>query len=102
MIDTAHSLITSMSIVPRFTPIYPENLFDIIQWCHDYPPFDKFPVTPERRFGIGLYQIHQGMDWKDGGVNKYESLAAAVLHFTQTALAVGADIVEICRLGLYL
>jgi hypothetical protein len=79
-----------MYLPPRFNPLYsPQNYYDILDWCMQYPSFDKFPVAPDKRFGIAIYQIHQCMDWRDNGVNKYESLAAAVLHFIQTGLALG-------------
>ncbi len=65
---------------PIFGPIYPANIFDLMNWCDDYRKNDRFPVEINIRFIIALYQIHQGMGWKDNGVNKYESYAAAVIH----------------------
>jgi hypothetical protein len=94
MIETANSIITSMHIAPRFTPIYPENIFDIIQWCKDYEHFDKFKCGARARFSIGFYQIHQGIEWKDNGVNKYESFAAAVLHFFMVTEYLKLDVVN--------
>lgn len=61
------------------------NFSRIIMWANTYNRHNKYPTPPDRTFGIALYQIHQGMAWKDGGVNKYESFAASALHFIRVA-----------------
>lgn len=78
---TAAQHINNLHIREDNQPIYPTNIFDILAWCRDYDRNNKYPVNTLTRFCIGHYQIHQGMAWKDGGVNKYESFAAATLHF---------------------
>jgi hypothetical protein len=62
-------------------PIETINLIEILNWCSDYNRYNKYPCNIFKRFLIAQYQIHQGMDWKDMGLNKYESYAAALLNF---------------------
>lgn len=81
MIETAASKITELSISHPLGDMWPENIYDIITWCRDYDRRNKYPVDILKRFAIGFYQISQGMNWKDGGVNKYEGYAAGVIHF---------------------
>jgi hypothetical protein len=73
--------ITELYIGKRLKPIRTTNLIELQEWCRDYNRRNKFPCDVKTRFAIGFYQIHQGMSWKDNGENKYESYAAAVLHF---------------------
>lgn len=84
---TASSEIIKLTLQPTILgPVYPTNIFDIFWWCKDYEERNKFPATILNRFAIGFYQISQGIAWKDGGRNKYESYAAAALHFCMVAV----------------
>jgi hypothetical protein len=74
-------MITETSLALRPNDIYPTDIYEIIIWAVDYDKRNRFPVDTLKRFAIGLYQIHQGMHWKDNGPNKYESFAAAAVHF---------------------
>lgn len=90
------ALITSLSLQPPslLREVCADNIFDLMWWCKYYEEQNKFPATILNRFAIGFYQIHQGMLWKDGGVNKYESYAAAILHFIMVAVRLNLPIDE--------
>lgn len=70
-----------IALSPR--PLYPIYYLDLYNWCRDYDKNNKFPNNDLNTFIIGFYQIHQGMEWRDNGVNKYESYAASIIHFTR-------------------
>lgn len=72
---------SELSIAHQISPLWATNVFDLMFWTNDYRKRNRFPVPILKRFAIGLYQINQGMEWKDQGVNKNEGFAAAVLHF---------------------
>jgi len=92
---TAYSEIHRMSISPLpIAPCYPETTLDLQVWCLEYHCYNKFPVTTLGRFAIGFYQIHQGLSWKDGGLNKYESFAASALHFIMVSEALNLPLEE--------
>lgn len=74
-----------LSIGRRLGPVTATNIYDLQYWCRDYNRRNKFPADNLKRFAIGFYQIHQGMSWQDNGPNKYESFAAAILHFIMVA-----------------
>lgn len=92
MLETAAGKITQLSIAMPLEPLYPDNIYDLVCWARDYDRNNHFPVDTLRRFSIGFYQIHQGYEWKDGGINKYEAFAAAVIHFIIVA--------ERCKLNI--
>jgi hypothetical protein len=64
-------------------PLETENWCEVIAWCRDYNRWNKYPVPMLQRFGIGVYQIHQAMEWADL-LNKAESYMASFLHFQMT------------------
>lgn len=94
MITTVSHLIEIASGQKILYPCEENNLIGIQNWCKEYNRFNKFPTTPINRFLIGVYQIHQGMDWKDNGLNKYESYCASFLHFVMLAEMLELDIAE--------
>lgn len=53
-------------------------------WCRRLHREGPHPCDPMRRFAIGVYQIHQAIDWV-GTESEYESYAAAAIHFTAAA-----------------
>ena len=61
-------------------PIETTDLIDLQLWCRDYHRNTRYPSSVERRFGIGFYQIYQGMAWT-GTKSHAESFMAAVCHF---------------------
>jgi hypothetical protein len=79
------------SIARKLRPIYEINVYGLEQWCKDYETNNKYPVPVGKRFQIGLYQINQGTNWKDGGLNKYESYCAAFLHFMMVCTTMKLD-----------
>ena len=56
------------------------NLIELLNWARDYHKTNKYPCDFLKRFAIGFYQIYQGIAWKDND-NRYESFAAAGIHF---------------------
>lgn len=77
----------------KIRPIDFFSSLEISSWCRDYIRYNKYPANIIERFAIGIYQIHQGMEWADAG-NKAESFMSATLHF----LMVG----EMLKAGCYM
>ena len=65
-------------------PIKTDNILELQEWCSFYDRNGKYPATILERFAIGLYQIYQGMEWKDVE-NRNESWCAAFIHFLTLA-----------------
>lgn len=61
-----------------------ESWLVINLWCRDYIRHNKYPCDVLKRYAIGIYQIHQGLEWGDL-LNKAESFMAAFLHFQMVA-----------------
>jgi hypothetical protein len=91
MIETAADMINIMTLqrpmssISVMPPCDEQNIIGLQLWCREYELHNKYPVDILTRFNIGVYQIHQGMAWKDNGLNKYESYCAATLHFIMVA-----------------
>lgn len=83
--NVAANKITEFAFARQLSDFYPTNIYDIVFWCRDYERRNNYPTTIDRRFAIGFYQIHQGISWKDGGINKYEAYASATCHFMMVA-----------------
>ncbi len=66
------------------TPIRSDNILQLQEWCSFYDKYGKYPANILERFAIGLYQIKDGMEWKDI-LNKNESWCAAFIHFLTVA-----------------
>lgn len=81
MLGTEKYMSNIMSIARPLGPVDATTILELMEWCSDYNRRTQYPSAALKCFAIGFYQIHQGMEWKDGGLNKYESYAAAVLHF---------------------
>ena len=75
------------------SPIYPDTLADLQEWCREYERGTVYPVGGAHiRFGVGIYQLHQAMGWmgefSKTGVDtraQNESLASAATHFITAA-----------------
>lgn len=91
---------TEFSIALPLGPVDDKCIFGILYWCKDYEKRCKYPATILNRFAIGFYQIHQGMEWKDNGINKYESFAASALHFMMVAVRLELPIEEFLEIRL--
>lgn len=65
-------------------PIKSDNILELQEWVRMYDRHGKYPANILERFAIGLYQIYQGMEWKDIA-NKNESWCAAFIHFLTLA-----------------
>lgn len=64
----------------KIRPIEDFSPIGISNWCRDYSRHNKYPTGFLERYAIGIYQIHQGMEWPDP-MNKAESFMSACLHF---------------------
>jgi len=53
---------------------------DLANWCRRYVSEGPYPCDAVYRYGIGIYQIAQGVDWA-GTVSAGEGYAAACIHF---------------------
>lgn len=61
------------------------NLFELLEWCQEYKNSKRCTTCdPMRRFAIGVYQIYQGIEWRDSASGN-ESFAASFLHFLMVA-----------------
>ena len=72
-------------------PIKSDNILELQEWVSFYDKNGKYPANILERFAIGLYQIKDGMEWKDI-VNKNESWCAAFIHFLTVAEKLGLPI----------
>ena len=98
---------------PRFdyipeTPIPDCNYYTLYNWTQYHFRHGNAVVTVPQRFGIGIYQISQAMEWKRellGATDQvYECFASAALHFlgvfsmrnyTETNLLVSYNLLDI-------
>jgi hypothetical protein len=71
----------------KLQPITPRTLEHFQDWCRVFHKNTSHPVNAERRFSIGMYQISQALNWKCDGPVRWQSYAAAALHFTAAATA---------------
>lgn len=90
--QTAFSIIDAKGNTTLHRPSDEDCIYGLITWVREYERATKFPVDILRRFAIGIYQIHQGIDWSvsrhhsfNDTTNKEESYAAAALHFLMVA-----------------
>lgn len=97
ILGTEKYMTNYMSIDRPLGPIEAATVMELLEWVSDYNRRTKYPNEPLKLFAIGFYQIHQGMKWRDGGVNKYESYAASALHFMRIAAKLGLAIEEYVR-----
>src|SRR6266550_1127295 len=65
-------------------PIRSDNILELQEWVRFYDINGKYPANILERFAIGIYQIKDGMEWKDT-LNKNESWCAAFIHFLTVA-----------------
>lgn len=57
------------------------KLLKIQDWCRIYNKKCRYPTDFLTRYGIALYQIHQGMDWQGKTpANAYEGFMSAVIN----------------------
>lgn len=96
---TAFSIIEVSGQPTAHRPEDTDCIYGLFSWCRDYEKNNKFPTDILKRFAIGIYQIHQGIDWSvsrhhsfQDSTNKEESFAAAALHFIMVAERLSLDI----------
>src|SRR4051812_31934739 len=78
------------------------NTVELIAWAQDYERGDLYPhKDPQRRFGIGLYQIFQAMDWEDKATwVGYEGWASCAMHMFLCAGLLKLDIERVLKYDL--
>ena len=64
---------------------------EVCAWCKHYHVNNRYPVGTLKRFGIGLYQIHQGMDWRATEA-RYEGYMSAVLNWLMLSEGLGVPV----------
>jgi hypothetical protein len=63
----------------KLHPTDSTDWIELSNWCQKYLRHNKYPVDVVYRYGIAVYQVHQGMEWTDP-LNKAESFMSAFLH----------------------
>jgi len=77
----------------RIRGIETESFIDIICWMREYCRLFPIKHSFDKRFAIGVYQIHQIMGYGiEIGRIEYEPLAAACLHFIGVAEMLDLDL----------
>lgn len=79
--------------ISKLQPIMSDNILELQEWVRFYDRNGQYPANILERFAIGLYQVYQGMEWKDI-INKNESWCAAFLHFLTVAEKLNLPAVE--------
>ncbi len=73
-------------------PVTPRTVPKLIEWCRLYQQGGTVPQPKHIRFGIGIYQITQGMSWHISSPVRWQSFCAAAMHFTMCAEAYGLSL----------
>lgn len=73
-------------------PITPRSTEHLTDWCRTYQFRGTVPQPGNIRFGIGVYQITQGMSWEIGSPVRWQSFCAAAMHFIMCAEAYGVSV----------
>ncbi len=91
-------------------PVTPRTTQHLIDWCAAYQTGGTVPQPRHIRFGIGVYQITQGMSWKIASPVRWQSFCAASMHFIMCAEAYDvrlplpenlADFPTLCGTGIW-
>lgn len=69
------------------------NTVALCEWARYHGKNGPYALTPVQRYGVGIYQIGQGMKWSGhrGRGPRYESYAAACIHFL-----IATEILDVC------
>lgn len=70
-------------------PVTPRTTKHLVDWCRAYQEGGTVPHPKHIRFGIGVYQITQGMSWEIANPVRWQSFCAAAMHFIMCAEAYG-------------
>lgn len=73
-------------------PVTPRTTEHLIAWCKQYQSSGSVPQPRNIRFGVGVYQITQGMSWKIASPVRWQSFCAAAMHFIMCAEAYGVSL----------
>lgn len=68
----------------RLRATYVSEIIDLLDWARCLDRYGPNKCNPVRRLAIGVYQLHQGVDWQ-GTSSEYESYAAAAIHICASA-----------------
>lgn len=72
-------------------PVTPRTSEHLVEWCNAFHYGTKVPHAKNVRFGIGIYQISQGMSWSIASPVRWQSFCSAAMHFIMCAHAYGID-----------
>ena len=73
-------------------PVTPRTTQHLVDWCRTYQEVGTVPHPGHIRFGIGVYQITQGMSWEIANPVRWQSFCAAAMHFIMCAEAYGESL----------
>lgn len=73
-------------------PVTPRTTNHLVDWCRTYQEGGTVPHPKHIRFGIGVYQITQGMSWEIANPVRWQSFCAAAMHFIMCAEAYGESL----------
>ena len=68
----------------RLRATYVAGIIDFLDWARCLDRYGPNKCDPVRRLAIGVYQLHQAIDWQ-GTSSEYESYAAAAIHIAASA-----------------
>lgn len=70
-------------------PMPPRDTEHFLTWCSIFHRLTPFPLSAQRRFQIGVYQLGQGIEWERQKLatphNAWQSYAAAAIHVAASA-----------------
>ena len=72
-------------------PVTPRTSQHFCDWCKEYQFNGTVQQPGDVRFGVGVYQIAQGMQWKVANPVRWQSFCSAAMHFTMAGYAHGID-----------
>jgi hypothetical protein len=72
-------------------PVTPRTSQHFCDWCKEYQFNGTVQQPGDVRYGVGVYQIAQGMQWKVSNPVRWQSFCSAAMHFTMAGYAHGID-----------
>lgn len=75
-------------------PLDSDDLFEFCEWTSWYSKYGPYTTSANVRFGIGVYQLGQAIDW-EGTESEWESYAAAAVHMLGAGAVAGWSLDDI-------
>lgn len=73
-------------------PITPTDMEHLSFWCREYQGHGPIPISPDKRFAVGVYQIAQAMKYCWDNPAAWQSYCAAAMHFIMSGHGHGVDV----------